>query len=110
VKSLLSTACAALCLLASQVAAPASVGPITISGNQLQIVSSPLIAYLYVAVSGGGCTNSNAAALIMDSTNPSGNSMYATLLTAKTTGANISFTTSGCTSGGYPQINSVYLD
>jgi hypothetical protein len=31
-----------------------SVGPISISNDQLQIISSPRIAYIYVSVTGGG--------------------------------------------------------
>jgi hypothetical protein len=101
---------AALCLALPMVAFAGSAGPITISGNQLQIISSPQIAYLYVTVSGGGCTYSTAAVLIMDTTNPAGTSMYATLLTAKTSGGQITIATSGCSSAGYAVINSIYLD
>lgn len=101
---------ASLCLVLPIAAFAGSAGPITISGNQLQIISSPQIACLYVTISGSGCTNSNAAVLIMDTSNPAGTSMYATLLTAKTSGGQITITTSGCSSAGYPVINSIYLD
>lgn len=85
------------------------VGPISISGDQLQIISSPQIAYLYVSVTGGGCTYATPV-LIMDSTNPAASAMYATLLSAKTTGGNVTISTSGCSSAGYPEITSIYLD
>ena len=99
-----------LCLIVPVVASAGNAGPITISGNQLQIIGSPQMAYLYVAISGGGCTSSNAGVLIMDSTNPAGASMYATLLTAKTSGGQITISTSGCSASGYPIITSIYLD
>lgn len=86
-----------------------SVGPISISGDQVQVISSPQIAYVYVSVTGGGCTYATPV-LIMDSTNPAGNAMYATLLTAKATGGNVTITTSGCSSAGYPEISSIYMD
>lgn len=86
-----------------------SVGPISISGDQLQVIGSPQIAYVYVSVTGGGCTYATPV-LIMDSTNPAGNAMYATLLAAKTTGGNITITTSGCSAAGYPEISSIYMD
>jgi len=105
VKSIL----ACLCLVLPVVASAGNAGPITISGNQLQIISNPQIAYLYVNISGGGCPNINAGVLIMDSSNPAAASMYATLLTAKTSGGQITISTMGC-SGGYPIINSIYLD
>jgi hypothetical protein len=86
-----------------------SVGPISISGDQLQVINSPQIAYLYVSVTGGGCTYATPV-LIMDSTNPAAGAMYATLLLAKTTGGNVTISTSGCSSAGYPEITSIYLD
>jgi hypothetical protein len=101
---------AGLCLALPIAAVASSVGPISITADKLQIISSPQIAYLYVTVSGSGCTNGTAAVLVMDTTNPAANSMYATLLTAKTSGAQVTITTSGCTSSGYPAINSIYLD
>jgi hypothetical protein len=96
-------------LIAPIVAFAGSVGPITISGDQLQIIGSPQIAYVYVSVTNGGCTY-DTPVLIMDSINPSGNAMYATLLAAKTTGGSITITTSGCSAVGYPEITSIYMD
>jgi hypothetical protein len=87
-----------------------STGVINISSSLLQIINSPQIAYLYVTVTSGGCSNSSAAVLIMDSTNPLGGAMYATLLTAKTSGKTVNITTSGCSSSGYPIMTSIYLE
>jgi hypothetical protein len=96
-------------LIAPIIAFAGAVGPISITGDQLQIISSPQIAYVYVSVTGGGCTYATPV-LIMDSTNPSANAFYATLLAAKTTGGNITISTSGCSSAGYPEITSIYMD
>ena len=87
-------------------------GLINISNANLQIISYPgqQIAYLYAPVTGGGCTNANAAQLTMDSTNPLGSAMYATLLAAKTTGKAVDIATQGCNSSGYPIIISIYLE
>jgi hypothetical protein len=86
-------------------------GPVIISSVNLQIVSlsGQQYAYVYVPVTGGGCTNSSAAQLIMDSTNPLGAAMYATLLSAKSTGQAVDIGTTGRNSAGYPIIFSIYL-
>lgn len=104
----------ALLLLCAPVLAFANggTGLVNISNVNLQIISYPgqQIAYLYVPVTGGGCTNASAAQLTMDSTNPLGAAMYATLLTAKTTGKAVDIGTQGCNSSGYPIIISIYLE
>jgi hypothetical protein len=104
-----------ICLLAPSVVFGGTVGPVTISGNQVQIISTApptptYIAYVYVPISDGGCTATNAVVLLMDSTNLVANAMYATILAAKTTGASVTITTSGCSSAGIPIINSIYLN
>ncbi len=100
-----------VCLLSpGLVFAGGSTGVIDISSSLLQVISSPAIAYLYVTVNVGGCSLATPAVLIMDSTNSQAGPMYATLLTAKTTGKTVNITTSGCTSAGYPIITSIYLE
>jgi hypothetical protein len=86
-------------------------GSVNISNANLQIISysGQQYAYLYVPVTGGGCTSANAVQLMMDSTNPLGGAMYATLLAAKTTGKAIDIATQGCSSAGIPIIISIYL-
>ena len=85
-------------------------GVISIADSNLQVISSPQIAYLYVPVTSGGCTYSTAAVLVMDgTTNPAANAMYATLLAAKTTGKTVNITTSGCSAAGYPIMTSIYF-
>lgn len=83
-------------------------GWITLSGNDLQIISdgSPR-AFIYVTVNNGGCTSSTPE-LIMDSTNPLATSIYATLLAAKATGATVDIETNGCTAAGFPLVISVH--
>jgi hypothetical protein len=56
-----------------------------------------------------GCSNTVGLELVMDSSNPLANSMYATLLSAKTSGQNVDIQTSGCTSSGIPVIISITL-
>jgi hypothetical protein len=91
-----------------------AVGPISLSGDQVQIIGnagSSEFAYIYVSISGAGCTYSNALYLELNPTNnPAANAMYATLLAAKISGANVTISTTGCSSGGYPEVSSIYLD
>lgn len=101
-----------LVLLAPTLAsANGTTGVISISSSNLQLIASPWVAYLYVTITGGGCTYSNAAVLTMDPTaNPAANSIYAMLLAAKTTGKTVNIATTGCSSAGYPMITSLYFE
>ena len=100
-----------LFLLAPAVAlAAGSTGVITLTNVNIQVITSPAIAYVYAAVSSGGCTYSNPAVLIMDSTNPQAGAQYGTLVAAKLGGNTVNITTSGCSSSGYPIISSVYIE
>lgn len=99
-----------LILLAPAVSLAGSTGVVSLGNVNIQVITSPAIAYVYVAVSSGGCTYSNAAVLTMDSTNPQANAEYATLLAAKVSGNTVNISTSGCSSSGYPIITSVYIE
>ena len=100
-----------LFLLAPAVAlAAGSTGVVSLTNINVQVITSPAIAYVYATVNSGGCTYSNAAALVMDSTNPQASAQYATILAAKLSGNTVNITTSGCTAAGYPIISSVYIE
>jgi hypothetical protein len=84
-------------------------GFVSILSSSIQIISdgSPR-AFIYVTLNNGGCANSTPE-LIMDSTNPLAGAMYATLLTAKSSGQTVDISTSGCTASGFPLVVSIYL-
>lgn len=84
-------------------------GWITITNTNLQIISdgSPR-AFIYVTTTNDGCTN-HTPKLVMDNTNPLGGAMYATLLMAKATGKQVQITTVGCSSDGFPIVQTIYI-
>jgi len=92
--------------------ADGSTGSISLTNVRLQIItdsSNPRV-YIYVTLS-AGCGGTTPEIVMNPSTNPVANAMYATLLTAQTTGQNVEIITTGCTSdANEPEVTSIYLD
>lgn len=100
-----------LALLAPSLCPASDTGPISLSNVKLQVISdtaNPRV-YIYITLN-GGCGGTTPEVVMNPSTNPVANAMYATLLTAQSTGQNVDIGTTGCTTdANEPEVTSIYL-